>query len=96
MRKMIISSALGFLVSATVASAQAPQTGRVTPEYPKAGSPASVGVVPDTTNTSPISPTAPTNPQPPSNLPGSSGSSSGSAGTSGPHNPSTPDGAAQD
>jgi hypothetical protein len=93
---MIISGALGFLVSTTVASAQAPQTGRVTPEYPKADSSASAGVAPDNAHASPISPTAPTNPQPPSDLPGSSGSSGGSAGTSGPHNPNTPDGAAQD
>jgi hypothetical protein len=89
MKKLILVSALGLLFSATVASAQAPGTGRVTPEYPKAGSPAA-GVIPGSENNAHVSPTSPTipmNSQPPGDIPASSGASSGTSGTSGPHDP---------
>jgi hypothetical protein len=103
MKKLILVSASGFLFTATVASAQAPGTGRVTPEYPKAGSPAA-GAIPGATGpgseknavTSPSSPDVPVSKQPPADIPTNSGSSSGSSGTTGPHNPDTPAGSPQD
>lgn len=104
MRKIILVSALGFLVTATVASAQAPGTGRMTPENPKAGPPAAGTINPGAVGpgsennayVSPTSPDVPMNSQPPGDIPASSGSSSGSTGTSGPHKPDTPNGAAHD
>jgi hypothetical protein len=89
MKKLILVSALGFLFAATGASAQAPGTGRVTPEYPKAGSPAAGAVEPNARVT-PASPTKPVNSQPPGDIPASSGASSGTSGTAGPHDPTPP------
>jgi hypothetical protein len=89
MKKLILVSALGFLFAATGASAQAPGTGRVTPEYPKAGSPAAGAVEPNA-HVTPASPTKPVNSQPPGDIPASSGASSGTSGTAGPHDPTPP------
>ena len=97
MKMLILVSALGSQFTATDASAQAPETGRVTPEYPKAGSLAA-GVTPgavglgseNNAHVSPTSPTIPMNSQPPGDIPASSGASSGTSGTAGPHDPTPP------
>lgn len=102
MKKLILVAALGVLFTPAVALAQAPGTGRVTPEYPKAGSPGA-GVTPgavgpgseNNARVSPTSPTVPMKSQPPGDIPASSGSSSGATGTSEPHTQGTPQGPSQ-
>ncbi|MBS0269321.1 MAG: hypothetical protein JSS54_10100 [Proteobacteria bacterium] len=98
MKKLIFVTVLGSLFAAAVASAQAPGTGRVTPEYPKSGSPG-IGVtpgagVPGSENKNirlpPTSPTGRMKSQPLSDHPASSGSGTGETGASRPNNSATP------
>ncbi len=103
MNKLILGGALGLLFAATVASAQAPTTGRVTPEFPKSGSPAIVASPGATAPgsemnavTSPTSPELPISKQAPPEIPANSGASNGTSGANRPHTQDTPSGNPQD
>jgi hypothetical protein len=91
MRTRFLGSAAALLFSATVAYAQAPQTGRVTPEFPKSGSPAEQASPGATgpgseknATTSPTSPDLPVSKQPPPDISPNSGTGAGASGTADP------------
>jgi hypothetical protein len=88
MKTRVIGSAAVLVFTATLASAQAPQTGRVTPEYPKSGSqtdqasPGATGPGSEkNATTSPTSPELPVDKQPPPEISPNSGAGTGSSGT---------------
>jgi hypothetical protein len=91
MKTIAAAAGVSALLWASFAIAQAP-TGKVTPEYPKAGSPAAEpgATGPGSENnavTSPDAPGVPASKQPAPDVPANSGSSSGASGTSGPTKP---------